>query len=79
MGHTTETHPSADEFDSLFVEQGIDKEVNAFDDDPVSQDQCLTEVENAVATAKAMGPSFGAFSQHCEHVEIEPTQMKRYH
>ena len=55
-GHNTETCPSAYDVVSLFGEQDIEEEAIATKIDTASQDQFLTEVENAVATAKNMGP-----------------------
>ena len=54
--NNTETCPSADDVISLLGEQDIEEEANAGTDDRASEDQFLTEVENAVATAKNTGP-----------------------
>ena len=79
-GHNTETRPSADDVVSLFGEQDIEEEANATKIDTASQDQFLTEVENAVATAKNTGPPI---SEHLAgiinkkfHLELEPAQRK---
>ena len=79
-GHATETRPSADDVVSLFGEQDIDEEVNDPETDPISQDQFLMEVENAVSTAKVTGPPI---SEHLAdiinkkfHVGLEPAQRK---
>ena len=80
VGHTMETHPSVDDVVSLFGEQDIDEEVNAVEPDSISQDHFLTEVENAVATAKATGPPISGHLANIVntkfHVELEPAQRK---
>ena len=79
-GHTTETHPSVEDVVSLFSEQDIEEELNDLENDSVSQDLFLSEVENAVAMAKITGPPI---SEHLAgiitkkfHLGLEPTQRK---
>ena len=79
-GHTTETHPSAEDVVSLFSEQDIEEEINVLENNSVSQDQLLSQVENAVATAKITGPPI---SEHLAgiidrkfHLGLEPIQRK---
>ena len=79
-GHTTETRPSAEDVFSLFGEQDIEEEINVLEKDSVSQDQFLSEVNNAVAKTKITGPPI---SEHLAgiinkkfHLGLEPAQRK---
>ena len=79
-GHNTETRPSADDVVSLFGEQDIEEEADATTNDTASQDQFLTEVKIAAATAMNTGPPI---SEHLAgiinkkfHLGLKLTQRK---